>query len=207
MVLYSNSEGAPTSPHTSKTTRKSNPMIQPERGEKRRVAFDLDKNEVHSVAFGDDMTAEEIEATWYNCFELSDIKAEIRRIVRMMKEGIPENDKLTFRGLEIRGKHRGERRRQRQEKMLKVLGSIQFHGRLGGGESERLAEAMRSCTAESRKEALEIAKRDAQAALKSLGGKRGMRVEGVDASVILMKRTGESSLRLNLLSRLRSTRR
>ena len=97
--------------------------LMPSSLSKRHVAFDLNATRFHVVEQAKDMTAAEVEATWYSRSELAFIRSQNDVSANFMKVGVkrPELRGHCFRGLEFKHDTQGIRRKQIMVKSLAAV--------------------------------------------------------------------------------------
>jgi hypothetical protein len=132
------------------------------------VRFALSKNEIHAVPHIDDLSDDEVRATWYEAKDYEDIKMALIPIIRKMMKGeyIEENYRQTVRGLEYRTKKGAIRRQHNKVEAITALMDEQDRQweTYGYASDESLRDAYLEISTRCQQEAHELALGDVEPA-------------------------------------------
>jgi hypothetical protein len=134
----------------------------------KRLYFSLSSNEIHPIPHIDDLSDEEVKATWYERSDYDNIKMAMIPIIRKMMKGvtIEETDSQTTRGLEYRTRQGALRRQHNKIEAISAVLDEQDHqiesvGRLN---DEILSNVYRQINTHCQEEAHQLALGDVQPA-------------------------------------------
>lgn len=136
---------------------------QCEEQQKHSVRFDLQQSIVHTIPNLDDFSQEEISQTWYNRTEFQNIKQSCIATIRLLKTGIyPENDRICYRGFELRQLGVTSRRRalDKIKAETAVLVEQERQRSFGMWQSHVIADVYRSFTIHCRLHAFRVGMQD-----------------------------------------------
>mmetsp|Transcript_13691 Transcript_13691/g.20185 ORF Transcript_13691/g.20185 Transcript_13691/m.20185 type:complete len:171 (+) Transcript_13691:221-733(+) len=116
---------------------------------------------VHEVLHVDDMTDDEVTATWYERQEMIDIKMTMFRELSDMLKGRVNEEEFTFRGLEYRIKEGNDKRRENKFNAIDAILDEQEHQFNDGVDNpEKISECYQKQTKQCKIDAQSLAKND-----------------------------------------------
>jgi len=130
---------------------------------KRKIRFNLKKNETFEIPHIDDLKKEEIHDVWYQRDDYERMKIQFIPLIRKMMKGevIEENNQQTVRGLEFRTRDGAIRRQHNKlEGITTVIEEQDRQHNEDELDNEQLREAYLACSSHCMEEAYALGKRD-----------------------------------------------